>query len=252
MSRNGRKRSLGSRARSQPPGTVVIPVSDLMRYSEFFLDYSYFLAAGGLPRHSAISMRRSAGVVENLNLSLAEMPEEHEWAWIMGDDHRFGADLLVSLLELELDIVAPLCIKRSPPFMLGCFKEAGDYFDERLERTYPGYKPFELEEVPDEPFPVVASGSAGMLIRKHVLDAIGYPYFESTDGAYLNEDLEFCRKAREHGYQVMVDPHAYLGHIGNFVIWPHHHEGQLVARIHHGGEQGQNEVFLGRPIEVAS
>ena len=122
--------------------------------------------------------------------------------------------------------------------------------DERTGRLYPGYEPIGLSEVPDEIFPVVASGSAGMLIRRNVLDTIGYPYFESSDGVFLNEDLEFCRRCREAGFEIMCDPHSYLGHIGQFTVWPARYEGQLAVRIDHGGPEGKNEVWLGDQAQV--
>jgi len=249
MSNNGQ--SIAARARQHPPGTIVIPVADLMRYSEFFIDYSQLLASGGLPKGSGVQIRRSGSVVENINMSLAEMPPEHEWAWIMGDDHRFDPSILVRLLEHPYDVVVPLGVKRTPPFSLGIFKEAGEFIDERLGRTYPGYLPYNLDEVPDHPFQVVAAGSGGMLIRRHVLTALGYPYFESSDGVYLNEDLEFCRRIRALGFEVWCDPNNMLGHIGSIGIWPHRLEnGRLVIRLDHGGPVGENEVMLGQALEM--
>jgi hypothetical protein len=235
------------------PGTIVLPVADLLRYSEFAVDMLNLVGGGHAPVGTVTSVHRSGSVVENINMSLMEMirdQPEHEWAWIMGDDHRFNPEMLIQLLDHEVDVVVPLCIRRNPPFALGLFKGGQDFMDERTGRLYPGYEPFGLSEVPDEIFPVVASGSAGMLIRRNVLDTIGYPYFESSDGVFLNEDLEFCRRCREAGFEIMCDPHSYLGHIGQFTVWPARYEGQLAVRIDHGGPEGKNEVWLGDQAQV--
>lgn len=232
-----------------PPGTVVVPVADQMRYVEFFVDMVN-LAAKGVPPGTDVSVNRSGSVVENINMSLLAMPEEHEWAWILGDDHRFEPDLLLRLLEHDYDVVVPLCVRRNPPFALGLFKGSEIVTDERTGREYPGYVNYGLTEVPDEPFEVVASGSAGMLVRRKVFEALGYPYFESSDGVFLNEDLEFCRRVRELGFKIMCDPHAFLGHIGEFAVWPARYEGNLAIKIDHGGKEGENEVWLGERAQV--
>lgn len=238
---------------SHGPGTIVLPVADLLRYSEFAIDILNLLGGGFAPSDTVTSVNRSGSVVENINMSLMEMiqeREDHGWAWIMGDDHRFPPQMLGALLDHQVDVVVPLCIRRVPPFNLGLFKEGTDFLDERTGRMYPGYQPYQLSEVPDELFPVVASGSAGMLIRRHVLETIGYPYFESSDGVFLNEDLEFCRRVREAGFTVWCDPHQYLGHIGQFTVWPARYQGHLAVKIDHGGPDGQNEVWLGDRASV--
>lgn len=241
-----RQLSLDERAAKHGPGTIVLPVADLMRYSEFFIDAMNLGALGGIPPGSGLAIRRSGSVVENINGALHDMPDDHEWAFIMGDDHRFSHDMLVQLLEAQEDVIVPLCMRRTPPFTLVQFGEESEFFDERLGRSYPGYKPLAFDQVPDHVFEVVASGSAGMVVRRHVLDAVGYPYFESSDGVFLNEDLEFCRKVRALGFKIMCDPHAYLGHVGQMTIWPSRYEGNVVARIDHGGPPGHNEVVLGQ------
>ena len=69
-----------------------------------------------------------------------------------------------------------------------------------------------------EPFEVEASGSL-MLIRRHVLDAIGDPWYGHANWR-LSEDLYFCEKAREAGYKILIDPALSAGHIGNFIAAP--------------------------------
>jgi hypothetical protein len=227
--------------KDHPPGTVVLPISDQLRFPDFFIDYS----ALEVPEGTKTSINRSASIVGNLNNSLLDMPPEHEWAWFLADDHVFPSGLLMQLLDHEVDVIVPLCVKRTPPFQLVIMREETEIWNERMNRNYPGFIPYKPEEVPDEVFPVVAAGTAGMLVRRHVLDKIGFPHFESTDGVYLNEDLDFCQKIRRAGFEILCDPHAYLGHIGQMHIWPARHEGQLAVKIDCGGA---NEVFLGENL----
>lgn len=38
--------------------------------------------------------------------------------------------------------------------------------------------------------------------------------FKLTDGGYIGEDFLFCDRAREHGFEVWIDPTITLGHMG--------------------------------------
>lgn len=229
------------RAAAHPPGTVIIPIGDHLRYPDFVADLFNLKTPPG----SNVDMRRSASVTDNLNMAIAEMPDHHEWAFFLGDDHRFPGDILIRLLECDVDVVVPLGVKRTPPYILTIAKEESVFHDERLDRDYPGWMPYQLHEVPTEMFTVLASGSAGMLVRRPVLDTLGFPYFESTDGVYLNEDFEFCRKVRANGYDIWCDPSALLGHIAQAQLLPVWRDGILMVMIDHGGAPGENEIYIG-------
>ena len=135
-----------------------------------------------------------------------------DWLWLMGDDHDFDPGLLGRLLLHDVDVIVPHCLKRHPPWPPVVFShqnEDGHYVTAEL----PGPE--------EDPFEIHAAGSAGMLIREHVLAAIDDPWFIPGPGAVgLNEDLEFCRKVREAGFRIWCDPGALLGHISIHTVWP--------------------------------
>lgn len=195
-----------------PSGTVVVPNSGQLRHIEFVRD----LFALETPPGTRFDFPSSGSVVQNLNRAVREL--RGEWAWLQSDDHRFAPDLLLHLLALQAPIVVPLCVKRSPPYRLLVGRET-TVEDPHSGRTYPGFVPLNSEDLPAEPFSVEIAGTGGMLVRREVFDAIGYPYFESTDGLYLNEDVEFCRRARAAGFQILCDPTARLGHISSVPVW---------------------------------
>lgn len=196
-----------------PPGTIVVPNAGYFRHTTFVRD----LFALHKPNGTRVAFPSSGLVTQNLNRALLEL--HGDWAWLQADDHTFKPDLLFRLLDHDADIVAPLCVRRSAPHHLVIGKET-TVEDEPTGRTYPAYDAMALADVPDEPFTVEIAGTGGMLIRRHVLEAVGFPYFESTDGLYLNEDIEFSRKARAAGLQILVDPNAHLGHICSVPVWP--------------------------------
>ena len=70
---------------------------------------------------------------------------------------------------------------------------------------------------------VDAGGTGIMLIKREVLERMEEPWFTIVDGKDLfvmPEDWEFCRKARELGFKIAVDPRFETRHYG-FYSWTH-------------------------------
>lgn len=203
------------------PGAIIVPTSGILRHVQFVADLIDAMRIA--PTGTEVIFQGSGYVVQNLNRGLIRfMEQEHlKWAWLQADDHRFSSKLLPQLLAHEFDIVAPLIVRRATPYEY-VFGDETEDVDEFSGRTYPAYKSTARDELPsiDEPFKVEIAGSAGMLVRRQVFEAIGYPYFETTDGLKLNEDIVFCKKARAAGFDIHVDPQAHMGHIVSTLVWP--------------------------------
>jgi hypothetical protein len=203
-----------------PAGTVAIPAGDLARYHEF----SFSLAKLRKPNGTQLSMRVGLSVARNLNNIVREMTGD--WLWIMGDDHVFDENLLLKLLEHDVDVVMPVCFKRHPPFTLVLYQQS-----RRNDLGVIEYEPMRPNALPHEGlFPIHAAGNAGMLSSLHVLDKIGDPWFTTTDDN-PNEDLEFCRRIRDAGFTIQVDPELWLGHVGRFQVWPAKKDGEWAMQF---------------------
>lgn len=136
-----------------------------------------------------------------------------EWLFIMGDDHMFEPTLLVDLLALELDVVVPLCLKKQAPYDPVVY--GGEEIDDEGRIWY-----MQAELPATGIVPIHACGSAGMLIRKSVLDQLSRPIFQTT-GAQMDEDLVLCRKIREEaGVQIHCSVDQRLGHLGFNGVYP--------------------------------
>jgi hypothetical protein len=193
-------------------GTIGVVGSDLARYA----DFTAALCILGKPDDTRLIYTRTVDIVGNCNTICRNY--RGEWVWFIGDDHTFDPDVLLRLLALELDVVVPLCLKRSPPY------DPVVYGGEDTEGVY------YVAELPVSGVAeIYAAGSAGMLVRRHVLEAIADPWFESFGG--LNEDLEFCRKVRAAGFSIHCDVDTKLGHIATHQVWPEHREGGWHADI---------------------
>ena len=111
-------------------------------------------------------------------------------------DMVFSFAVLERLLLADKDIVAGLFhYKRSP-------KEAV-------------CKP--NKEIPDKLFKCDWVGTGCILIRMEVFEKIKRPWFffepPNKEGG-IGEDIWFCRKAKEAGYNIWIEPEAPVGHLG--------------------------------------
>ena len=135
-----------------------------------------------------------------------------DWVWVMGDDHVFRPDILVRLIAHNRDIVVPHCKARQPPYN-------SVLYDRRLDGHYYIKDLTGLSGL----IPVAAAGSAGMLIRRHVLERMPDPWFElgkTTRTDLHGEALTFCRKATAAGFDIWADLDTPLGHVTTIEVWP--------------------------------
>jgi hypothetical protein len=130
------------------------------------------------------------------------------------------------LLRRRVDVVVPITSCKSVPFMPCVLHgpENGETWHEGL----PVYHWDELSGTGLLPLPKGDFiGQAGMLVQKHVLDTIGYPWFKcgQFDKGRLQEDMWFCHEVQEAGFTVHVDQDEVLDHYGIVGITARRHEG---------------------------
>lgn len=188
------------------PGTVGIISGELTRFADFSIAMMHLQK----PEGTKMMWAKGLDVAGNCNRLVKAL--QGDWLWIMGDDHVFDPTLLMQLVAHELDVVVPLCLKRHAPY------EVVVYRDEYLGED--GLIHYRFAELPEKGVHEIhAAGSAGMLIRRHVLEAIDGPVFETSKGMQ-NEDLLLCAKIRDAGFKIHCDVSARLGHIGTVGVWP--------------------------------
>jgi hypothetical protein len=192
-----------------PPGTIGIVSGDLGRFTEFAVSMLRLVR----PPNTSVMWVKGLDVTDNYNRMVEGMAPESEWFWIMGDDHLFDPLILIQLLAHDVDVVVPFCLERQPPFKPVVYSGIQGQ-DEN------GFDVYTVANLPQSGLvEVYAAGTAGMLIRRRVLDALERPVFE-TSGRHQNEDLNLCRKIRDAGFTIHCDVDARLGHIGVFSIFP--------------------------------
>lgn len=135
----------------------------------------------------------------------------------MIDDDMLGpqdagayVNLWKSLLEDDVDMVAPLAFMRNPPHYPVCFALHGGWdavsqresYTNDVIKNYPKNTLFECDAV----------GFGAVLIKTSVIRGVGPPYFMSS--AATGEDILFCVKARKKGFRVFCDSRLILKHLG--------------------------------------
>ena len=217
---------------NHPPGAICIASGELSRYPSFPSSLINLLR----PQGTTIEWHCGLNVAANFNAGVRRMMANPalQWAWIMGDDHEFEPTTLLRLLNREVDVVVPLCVRRQPPFIPVLFKEPEN--DTPLGQ----FPPHHWHQIPSHGLhEVYTAGSAGMLIRRHVLEKIADPWFElGRMGKDLsNEDTYFCQKAQQAGARIYADTDVQLGHWTPMAMWPARTESGVWAV---GLDLGQN------------
>lgn len=195
------------------PGTVVILASETARYTSFW-NAAMSLTGGGMPPGSSIQLMVGSDISESRNQALLSFQRNEaggDWIWFIDDDHQFEPGTLLQLISRGVDIVTPLCLRRSQPFLPVPTGLDDNFLDLRKLGS-------------DDLVEVQAAGTSGMLIRRSVVDALVAPWFElgyrESDTYRISEDVWFCMKAREAGLKIHVDLAATIAHLTTCAIWP--------------------------------
>ena len=78
------------------------------------------------------------------------------------------------------------------------------------------YEGIVLDKLPRNPFKIKSGGFGVCLIKYEVFEHLEWPYWKNIyvpGGVKMGEDIYFCKKAREAGYDIWCDPLVKCGHI---------------------------------------
>ena len=135
----------------------------------------------------------------------------------LDSDMVFSQDLLIRMKKVmddnNLDFLTGLYYRRQPPY-------SPVLFDTLEINGTGGCTWTDFEEVPTEGlFKVGGCGFGAVLIKTDVLFDVQAKYGNMFQPiANMGEDLSFCWRARQCGYDIWCDPSIELGHIGYVAI----------------------------------
>ena len=130
----------------------------------------------------------------------------------LDSDMVFHEEIVEDLQFCGKDIVTGIAHSRRPPFSSCLFTE-----------IYPGVEKFK-GEYPKQAFKVAACGMACVLMSVKVLDAVynkfGNMFQPLNEPLTYGEDVAFCWRAEQCGFDIWAEPTVRVGHVGRRVIWP--------------------------------
>jgi len=149
--------------------------------------------------------------VDQVRNLIADYAIRNGYDYLMCVDHdiAFAPSTIAQLVAHNKDIVGGIYRQRRPSQVLEVFNMA--------------YQPYYSTKVFPEKglFEVGALGLGCTLIKVDVLRKIGYPQFDYHRAIKiedtLSEDVDFCKKAREAGYQVFIDTGIHCDHHGQTI-----------------------------------
>lgn len=195
------------------PGAVAVICDRLARFTSF--NQCLVGLITHLPSGSSVYWSQGSSVPENHARAAEHMlaDENLEWLFVLGDDHVFEPELLPRLLSHNVDAVVPVVLRRSKPYLPVLYdkkKQDGIYTYLDLPRVAADERGL---------IKVRAAGSAGLLVRRHVLEKMPKPVFppdKPLDDPTRNRvgtDLLFCDALYDAGFDLYVDTKVSMGHL---------------------------------------
>ncbi len=128
-------------------------------------------------------------------------------------DMIFPDDGIMRLLAHDKDIVGANYNVRLDP-------TSGEFSGPTVKMLVDG-KPVSMlsKDFPTELFKCYALATGFLLIKTEVFSKLTKPWFDAwiePNGQHHTEDIDFCRKANEAGFEVWCDPTIEMGHIGSY------------------------------------
>ena len=145
---------------------------------------------------------------ENRN-QIVEEAKRAECTHIMfiDNDMAFPSDGMLNLIKHDKDIVGG-AYKMKTTDLKGTVK-VKSASGELLNVDNPPSALFQCDVIP----------AGFMLVKMEVFDKLEFPYFftDYEGREVVGEDVYFCKKAKEAGYEVWCDGNIKLGHVGSYI-----------------------------------
>jgi len=141
-------------------------------------------------------------------LSKAAIAMNADWTMWFDSDMIFQPDTMLRLLDHNAPIVSGAYFRRSPPYHLVAYDKCD------AEKREWSDLPLPTETVKCE-----GVGFGCILVKTEVLFNVAAKFktwFEPVNG--FGEDLAFCWRARQCGYDILLDPTISCGHVGQVVV----------------------------------
>ena len=163
--------------------------------------------------HPDVALVACMGPEIAVNRNNAARAMQGDWLWCLDDDSIFQPDALERLLPRlsEIDIVAPMCVRRSLPYDVLAYVWGADGVAYPISQP-PGSGLVMADQVT----------TMGALIARSVFERLEEPWFRVGQGdmEHNQDDTDFMRRARLAGIRIGCDTDVLMGHTTRMVVWP--------------------------------
>lgn len=189
---------------------IAIPTLDFVhvKFMESLLKLTEQLKTEGIPYEVKIISGTLVYLAREELVSYALGYEFSHVLWL-DSDMVFTEDLFDDLYDTGKDFVSGIFHARRPGHQSCIFRNL----------TPP--ERYRWDEYPSVPFLIKGCGMASTLVSSDILKAVRDKFGNCFTPNYnLGEDLAFCRRADELGFEIWCEPCARVGHIGHLIIYP--------------------------------
>lgn len=144
------------------------------------------------------------------------MAGEYDYVLMVDSDIQLPRDALVKLLECKSDIALGWYYRKRTKTDQTVIFTFGKNFDDQNCITGSTM----IHEVP-RAIEVKGGGLGIALIKVEIFEKLQYPYFKFitySDDSVLSEDLYFCNKASERGFNIKCNPSVKGNHIFDVIV----------------------------------
>lgn len=198
-----------------PPGLIGVPCGDNGRTS----DFTPSIVAMQKPPGTLLTSKRGLGPAVPLNAIGKEfMAIPHlQWLFLTNDDNLCPPNTIPKLLSSRMSVITGLYFGRIQPFEPVLFD--GITVGENGERLY--VRKF-MQPHDTGIIRIDACGDGCLLIQRHVLERIPYPWWEygETLSDACDHDMVLCRKIRDEGIDIWCDTDVRVDHVTSMAVRP--------------------------------
>lgn len=223
---------------------IGLPCNENSRFSEMYaslcglhLPDEWTRLPNGTTRIPLLQCRFSS-LAHSLNyIADLFMQTGFEWLFLINDDHIYPPDTLLKLLAHDKDFVTGLYVKKQIPYLPVLY--------DRIEDGVLLQKEFKTGE--KGLIPIVGCGDGCLLIRRSVLEAIERPWWELATNEQpdvIRQDLIFCQKVRDAGFEMWCDLDTTVAHIALTPIQPARMPNGEWAPVFIGGARPQDRFAV--------
>ena len=192
---------------------IAIPCMNMLPYQ--FVQSLLYMKKGEKP---TVYFKANSLVYDSRNIiSLHAIQNDYDNVMWLDSDIVFPPDTLTKLAAYDMDMVSGLYVKRAEPVAPVIYETLDEPIrnaDGMLETNVSTYDNYPKNSF----FPVAGCGFGCVLtsvkLLKDVWDHFG-PAF--TPYPWASEDLSFCHRVNQLGYQIYCDSSISCGHLGQFI-----------------------------------